>query len=437
MQQYVGYRTKQRRKKQRKKRKVIRLLAGFLLTVILLVLLGGAFKIYPFDRAMKGVSSGFKNVGKSISRLFTSGKRNKPFEFIPEGKKTVNYLIAVTKFINGKRILPDLVLVSYDSRDKSSSLIYFPSDLRLDVPGAGTEFVSNLIETDGGRMGMSIASVSNLLGVDIDRFLLMSDFDLRRVLKRVNNEYEIEVKKRTPINDSSLKVKTVLSPGVQKIGVNELVAYLTHYDEGEERSLISRQMTFVPIFLSISRKPGVFNNAMGIVKTVKERIETDATAKEIAGFWQNLSLVKNEKITQVVVPEKRVTIEDKAIYILDRNKLEEFRKKYVKSDYLIGKRFNIEILNGCREVGIGLDVISRLDTEKFSVMNSGNADNFSYSETIIRVYSQNKEVVEAAKAIRKAISVGKIEFTPGAQDLIDITVVVGNDYLEKHKRFLK
>ncbi len=433
MQQYIGYRTKLRHKKQRKKKKVVRLLVGISLAVILLVLLGGAFKIYPFDRAMKAVSSAFKNVGKSITSLIKSGRRSKPFEFMPDGKKTVNYLIAVTKFVNGKRILPSLVLVSYDSRDKSSSLIYFPSYLKLDVPGAGQEFVSNLIETDGGRMGMCIASVSNLLGVDIDRFLLLTDSDLRKVLKSVNNEYEIEVERRTRINDSSIKIKTIINPGVHKIGPDKLAAYLTYCDKGGEQALIRRQKSFVPIFLRISRKPGVYNNALGIVKTVKERIETDATTREIAGFWQNLSLVKDEKLVQVVVPEKRVTIQDAAIYVLDRKKLDWFKEKYVKSDYSTGKRFKIEILNGCGKAGIGLDVTSRLDPEKFSVVNSGNADNFEYAETIIRIYSREKRIEEAAKEIKKAISVGKIEFTPGVQDIIDITVVVGSDYNVKLK----
>ncbi len=433
MQEYTGYRTKQRRKKQRKKKRLIRLLIGAFLVVVMLALLGWAFDIHPFDKGINAISSALRGVRRSISGLFKIGRRNKPFEFLPEGKKTANYLVAVTKFVGGKRLLPTLVLISYDSRDKSASVIYFPSYLEVDVPGAGEEVVSNLVETDGGRMGMCIAAVSNLMGVDIDRFLLLSDLDLRKILARLNDQYEIKVEKSMKIDDKSLKVKAVIKPGLQKMSPDKLTAYLTYCDEGQERSLIQRQTDFLPEFLGISSKSQIFNKALEIVKSVIERIETDAKTKEIAGFWQNLSLVKDTKLAQVSVPEKRVSIEDTVIHILDRKEINDFREKYVKSDYSLAGRFRIEILNGCREPGIGLDVISRISTERFSVVNSGNADNFDYTETIIRVYSQDKKILDAAESIKKAISVGKIEYTPGAQDLIDITVVVGNDCVKKHK----
>lgn len=433
MQEYVGYRTKKRREKEKNKRKWWRWLLLIVVLVVLFVILGKVAKVPYLSTAWNKTEDGFDWIGSKISSAwpFEEQVALEPADFLPEGKKTANYLIAVTKQFGEETQLSTVVVASYDSRDGSGNLIYFPNDLMVNVPGIGMDQLSNLVELDEGRVTMSLVTVENILGLEIDRYMMCTDRDLRIVLNQVEGAFSVDVPSRISYKDDSLDVTVDLKQGVQKLSGNVLASYLTYSDAGKRMDLIARQKGFAPVFLSRSKE--IFNEIERLTKKNANLMDTDASNAELAGMWQAYSLIEDGGLLQGTVPVKEFRFEKTVVHRVDDEKLEEFIKKYVKSvtSRTSFERIRLEVLNGCGVPGIGENVAGAIDMNSFEVVSSANADNFEYPETIIIIYSEDADTVAAAEKLQKELEVGRIESHPQTHDISDITVIIGKDYASK------
>jgi anionic cell wall polymer biosynthesis LytR-Cps2A-Psr (LCP) family protein len=435
VQDYAGYRTKKRLSRKKERRKALRWLLIPVALIVIFLILGAAVRVSPVSKWWDKTADGFKWLGRKIKAIWPwkGTARLKPAKFIPEGKKTANYLLAFTKQMQDGTELTTLALASYDSRDVSASLIYFPNDLLVNLPGAGQDMVSNLVELDEGRISMTLVMAQNLLGVDVDRYVMGSDRDLSIIFGKIQTAYTVDVTGKESFHDSSLNVSLNLDSGKREMNPRELASYLTYSDPAKTLDLIKRQSGFVQPFLQKSRSPGIFNDIVPFIKKESNLFDSDASSTEIAGLWQAFALLKENKIQQVTVPVKRFRFEKTVVHTADTDKLPAFIKKYVKSDYQkpSGGRIRVEILNGNGVPGIGQKVASRLDLGEFQIVNSANSDNFNHPDTVIIIYSNDKDTVAAAEKIRNELEVGRIESHPKNQDIADITIIVGKDYASK------
>ena len=86
----------------------------------------------------------------------------------------------------------------------------------------------------------------------------------------------------------------------------------------------------------------------------------------------------------------------------------------------------IEILNGCGELGVA-NLYSNFLTQKgFDVIDSKNADNFDYLNTNILVHK--KEKMDAAKNLSKILNINNIKLDEGG--MWDLSLIIGKDYKE-------
>ncbi len=433
MQDYVGYRTRKRQEKQKKKKKSWRWLGIPLVLVVAFIVLGAVFHVTPFDAAWDSTEDGFLWMGRKIKAIwpFEEQVALEPGDFLPEGKETANYLIAVTKQFGEETQLSTVVLASYDSRDESGSLIYFPNDLMVNVPGIGMDQLSNLVELDEGRISMTLVTVENLLGIEIDRYVMCTDRDLRIVLNQISDSFTVDVPSRLSYKDESLDVTVDLKPGEQKLSGNILASYLTYSEAGKKLELIARQKGFVPVFLERSRD--IFDKIEPLTKKNANLFDTDASNAELAGMWQAFALLEGNKLLQGTLPVKEFRFEKTVVHRVDNDKLEQFVKKYLKSQSIRTsfERVRLEVLNGCGVPGIGENVAAAIDMNSFEVVSSANANNFDYPETIIIIYSEDRDTIAAAEKLQNELEVGKIESHPQVHDMSDITVIVGKDYASK------
>lgn len=433
VQDYVGYRTKKRLDREKKKKKAWRWLLIPAALLAAFVILGAVVQVSPFDAAWESTTDGFVWTGRKIKAVWPFKKEEvlEPEAFLPEGKETANYLLAITKQFGEETHLSTVILASYDSRDQTASLIYFPNDLLVNVPGIGMDQLSSLVELDEGRISMTLVTVENLLGIEVDRYVLMTDRDLRIILNQMDKSYEVDVPSKLSYKDNSLDVAVDLSSGEQKISGNTLASYLTYSEPGKRMDLIERQKGFVPVFLQRSRE--MINDIELIIKKNANLLDTDASNKELTGIWQAYALLEGNDLLQGTLPVKEFRFEKTVVHRVDTDKLEEFVKKYVKSQTNRSsfERFRLEILNGCGVPGVGEKVAAEIDLNTFEVVSSANADSFDYPETVIIIYGEDKDVMSAAEQMREELEVGKIESHPKSHDISDITVIVGNDYASK------
>ena len=431
MAEYVGYRTQKRMQQQNKKHKLWKWLVALVVLIAIFVILGAAVKVTPFDKAWKKTAAGFTWLGRQVKSAwpFKSSKKVVASEFLPDGKKSANYLVSFTKQIDGATFQSTVALASYDSRTKTGSLIFLPSDLLVNTPGMGTDQLSNLVETDDQKISSTLVTVENVLGTQIDRYVMGTDRDLRMILKQLGDKFPVDVTSRTTFKDPSLGVTVDLKPGRQAVDATTLASYLTYCPAGKEVDLAKTQAAYAPEFLAMFR--GV--DTTKFMAKNGNLFDTDASNKELAGMLGAYASLSGSHLEPVVLPVKEFKFEKTVLHKADAAALPAFVKKYVKSGSTLNssKRVRVELLNGCGVPGIGAKASAHMDLAKFQVVNSANADNFNHPETLIIVYSSDPTVVAAANELRNELEVGTVQQQQSSQTVSDISVIIGKDFASK------
>lgn len=95
------------------------------------------------------------------------------------------------------------------------------------------------------------------------------------------------------------------------------------------------------------------------------------------------------------------------------------------------RRLRVMVLNGAGVPGIAGDVAGTLIGRGYQVVDSKNADSFNYSKTLIILYHASKR---EGLALKKILGTGVIMTKDIPQDIADVSIVVGKDYVSKPKR---
>jgi polyisoprenyl-teichoic acid--peptidoglycan teichoic acid transferase len=427
----TSYRTQRRHAKKKGKGKLLYVAIAIAALIIVFAVLGGIVKVSPIDKAWKKTMNGFGWVGHQIKSAwpFKGSKKVVAADFMPDGKKTANYLIAITKQAGGATFLSTTVLASYDARDKTASLVFFPNDLLVAPPGMGSDQLSNLVELDGGRVTSTQVTAENVLGTNIDRYVLASDRDLRMILTQLGSKFTVDVPSKISYKDPSLNVTVDLKPGKQSLNPTVLASYLTYGPAGKSLDLARRQAAFAPALVSMLGSTDVNK----FIAKNANMFDTNASNKELAGILTAFARAKGGALQTGIIPVKEFRFEKTVVNRVDQAALAGFVQKFVKSSASgdSGARVKVEILNGNGVPGIGEKVAEKIDLSKYQIVNSANADNFLHPITAIIVYSDDKAIVNAANELKNELEIGDIVSQPKGQDLSDITVIVGQDYAKK------
>jgi hypothetical protein len=91
------------------------------------------------------------------------------------------------------------------------------------------------------------------------------------------------------------------------------------------------------------------------------------------------------------------------------------------------KSGKIVVRNGSGASGIGSTVTKRLTAEGYTVSDTGNADSFNYTQTLV-IYSNSSQADEA-KAIANTVGYASAQINDGTYSLAgDFLVIIGSNY---------
>ena len=85
----------------------------------------------------------------------------------------------------------------------------------------------------------------------------------------------------------------------------------------------------------------------------------------------------------------------------------------------------VRVLNGCGVPGAGRNMASRLRDLHFDVVDSGNAENFSYTHTLVIGHSNR---LDAARTVARIIGCTRVSSRPDNPTMVDVTVILGQDW---------
>lgn len=327
-----------------------------------------------------------------------------------------------------------LTLFSWDKDKKKGFIMYVPRSTAVEIPGfgGGPEVVSKALAL-GGEPTL-ISSLSNLLGVRFDHYLKISDQGMQALFDKFGG-VTIDVERKLSRKDPDGRVRVIFAEGRQHLDGTRIAEYLTYIDEsGDEIARAVRHALVWSATLEQFREkaPEEFGR---VFAESKDLFVTSAEGNQVLGFLTQFVSVGAEKVQFETLPVEAQAVQaGLQIYAPDAEAIERMVDRYLAgsrpgSGGSRGRR--IQILNGNGVPGIGEEVANKLIPKGFKVVLGANANRFDYPITQIVIYSDSKQAEQIAGQIREALGVGEIVISRQKQTIVDVTIVVGRDYLNQ------
>jgi hypothetical protein len=320
-----------------------------------------------------------------------------------------------------------LALASYDSRRERGALVYIPAHTAAEIPGRGLHGVGDALATGG--VPLLLSSTENLMGIDIDRYVELSDSDAR-VLFNAIGPISVEVPDEVRTAAGPNQARLLFTRGLQRLAPRFLVDLLYVVGlEGDDAELGARHLAFWDsLFETFVEDPQALGRA---VRGAGEALgESDVDAPEHADFFTALASLDDEDRALATLPVQQITPRGgQELYQAHADEIATFIGQIVGPESVAADEIEVQILNGNGVPGIGQEVAQRLITHGFRILLTSNAQRLDYKKTLIVTYDSSPEGQAMAERARKLLGVGEVQVSAQRQDIVDLTIVVGRDFL--------
>ena len=214
-----------------------------------------------------------------------------------------------------------LMIASIDPKTKQASLLSVPRDTRVKIKGHGFDKINAAYAY--GKQKLSQDTVENLLGVNIDHYVIINTKSFKKVIDAIGG-IDIDVPKRMHYedpweDDGGLIID--FQPGMQHMDGAKAVTYVRYRDEEGDLGRIRRQQDFMRACMEKVLSPAIIPKLPAVIKEVMESIETDLTFRQLLEFAGTLRESKSNGLKTDMVPGKPLYIDGVSYWIPNLNKL--------------------------------------------------------------------------------------------------------------------
>jgi len=417
-----GYRVK-RIKQRRRRRKVIFRTIGIMFILIVVAV---------------GVVFGYRYIK---NKYFTET------EIAEEERIDIPSSLELTQDIDivfacaGENLLePDVnsvIFSRYYSIENKLISLCVPVKTLLDIPSIGTGLVGESVE--GGMDLLSLTLERNLgIEMEVDYYILMDIYNVVNKLDGINLELDGEITVKNYDDDSTFK----LEPGSNLIDGSEAVNFLKYFS-GIEKEVPIGDITKQKLILdAITQKiAGESDEELSANLTlIQDFMDSNLSMEERLKIFSTFSKIGSGKSN--VYPlnvDDHESPEGEIFYTVgDISGLPEIfgmEEAVPEEVTVIEETVDLTVFNGEGTPGLAAEVAELLKDQsfesgknKYNVLEVGNANNFNYDITEIKVYSDQAYVIDAANDIKNILGAGNITVSEGEGIESDIIIILGTDY---------
>lgn len=319
-----------------------------------------------------------------------------------------------------------LTLLSIDRERDKGSVVYIPAHTAVEVPGRGLLPLGEAVS--GEEVALLTVTTEGLLGIEIDSYLELSDRDAR-VLFSALGTLEVDVPSEVSVPAGSGQTQLIFTEGVQPVAGEEVEDLLYETGvEGDDVELGARHLAFWDALLdTFGGRTEELEDAVLSSESVLG--ESDLSPEEIADFLSDLAAFPEDSMVLNSLPVTQVSVGESELYSTEEEEVERFVKDTIGARSSVGSEIRVQILNGNGVPGIGEEVAEELVGEGYRVFLSGNARHLNYKKTLVIAYERTDEAIALAERARELIGVGEVQISGQEQGIVDLTIVVGKDFL--------
>lgn len=443
------------RSSYRVRRNPIRLLGKVVMWLIITLLvavgaLAGGVKLY-FDYSVAAIRPHSKEViaAQEILEAPTAGQ--------PATAIVIGYDKRAGEIEAGSRS-DTVMLVRIDPKKNVVSMMSFPRDLIVDIPGcSGHPSWSGRINEAYAYCGPrgTLATVKQLTGLPVNYMITVNFKAFQRIVDKLGGVY-MDVDHRYFNDNSTLAAgstyaKIDLKPGYQHLDGSQALDFVRFRHTDSDLLRVVRQQEFVKAFKQQVSDTWSLFQLPGVVKAITENVEVAKGGKKAldpdevisyaralyslpAGGFQQVPLENVSGYNELSVSEADlqdavqrfenpdVRAPEKAITVATGGKPEE-------EGGPPPSQVTVEVLNGNGVAGAADDAAYRLGQIGYKAANGGNADNFDYFHTTVYYDPAVTDADLAAKRMADLFGDADAEQAPANEKLESmLRVVVGKTF---------
>jgi anionic cell wall polymer biosynthesis LytR-Cps2A-Psr (LCP) family protein len=321
-----------------------------------------------------------------------------------------------------------LSLLAWDKGGGRGAVVSIPAHTATEVPGRGLLGLGQSL-TSGG-MPLLLVSTETLLGVPIDHYLELSMEDAGRLFDAVD-PLSVDVPGEVRVGAGRNQARVVVPSGPQLLAAEHLVPLLfTVGMDGDDVELGTRQLAFWEGLLEKFRDdPQALTEGLLAASPALEA--SNLERPELAAFLTALVELPAEERTLATLPAEQVSVGGDQLYQVDEAEVRDFIQETVGATDVSDDEVRVQILNGNGVPGIGQEVAGKLVGEGFRVILSGNARTLNHQRTRIVSYDPTPTGVAMARRARSLLGTGQVLVSSQGQGIVDLTIVVGEDFPRK------
>lgn len=321
-----------------------------------------------------------------------------------------------------------LALLYLNEVEEEGGVIYIPAHTATEIPGRGLQPLGDALATGG--LPLLLVTTENLLGIKVDRYIELSDRDAE-VFFEQTGPIEIDVPQDVRVSAGPDQARLLFAEGPQVLDAAYLMRYLyTLGLEDNDIELGARHVTFWDAFWKhfIGRDESL---GSAIASSDSALSETDASIDDHVAFFRALASLEAHQRQVAPLPVTQMSVGNDELYQASPTELTAFIDETIGQDPDQPHETRVQILNGNGVPGIGQEVAEKLIGKGFRVILSGNATRLNYRETLIVTYDSSPEGLALAEKAKELLGVGEVQVSVQEQGIVDLTIVVGKDFLSQ------
>jgi len=338
----------------------------------------------------------------------------------------------------GERARADTVIVArVDPKTQSAALISIPRDTLVSIPGHGDRKI-NAASALGGP-ALLIETVKGFTGLPISHYAEI-DFGGFTQIVDVLGGVTVNVPER--INDPEaagyVRAATVIEAGEQRLnGARALTFVRSRQFSSGDFARMQNQQTFLRAVLVEAFKPTNVLRMPALVDTAAKQVTTDMSIGQLLSLANQMRGMKDSALQAATMPGSPKSIRGGSYVVPDEEAFAQMieRMKAGKpldpstedpQAVMLPEDISVTVRNGAGIAGVANDAASRLQAQRYDVVEVGNMNQFVYDDTLVVYKGDDKAKAELVVA---ALGKGRTVNARGMYAFeSDILLVVGKDW---------
>ena len=344
-------------------------------------------------------------------------------------------LVAMTLHGDASGQAAALTLFGVGEDGSNPVVLFIPVGSLAPIPGAkDIDMVGSALSS--GQISLQQITIENMLGIDISRTVSIDDVGLGVFIDQLGGiDVNVQEKLYTTRPDGT---RTLIFPqGSRHMSGADAVTYLTYTasESTELDSFVRAQKVWEGIFAAAAQN----SKLSAAITSLQTASVASDDAQWLSGIFKTFASASTAERTYQVLPGQEIGAGGANVsYQVDNSRVTDLvRGNFAGSvpyGVTIGARPRIRLLNGNGSPEIGTRAASLLVPAGLRIELTANADNFRYASTKIVIYGDDARSVATGQEIRNLLGVGTVEVGTRADTVVDVTVVLGKDFLTKVKR---